>query len=105
MIPGLPPEPAPGTPGGPGYIPPGLPGSPEFIPPGLPGSPGFIAPGIPGSPWYQLRRRSVNRMEAGDAGRGKLFRVGIVVFAIVFVAVLGWIIFVAINVFGVVATG
>jgi hypothetical protein len=105
MIPGLPPEPAPGTPGGPGYIPPGLPGSPEFIPPGMPGSPGFIAPGMPGSPEYQLRRRRMNRMDAGDTGRGKLFKVGIVVFAIVFVAVLGWIIFVAINVFGVVATG
>jgi hypothetical protein len=56
---------------------------------------------MPGSPEYQLRRRSMNHMDAGDAGRSKLFKVGIVVF----VAVLGWIIFVAINVFGVVATG
>jgi hypothetical protein len=60
---------------------------------------------MPGSPEYQLRRRRMNRMDADDAGRGKLFKAGIVVFAIVFVAILGWIIFVAINVFGVVATG
>jgi hypothetical protein len=92
MIPGMPQEPPPGTPGGAGYIPPGLPGSPEFIP-------GPI-PGMPGSPEYHPSRRRMNSGYVGYGSRGKLFRLGTVAFVIVFLAALAFIVFVAINVFG-----
>jgi|HubBroStandDraft_4_1064222.scaffolds.fasta_scaffold840661_2 hypothetical protein len=102
MIPGLPPEPSPGTPGGAGYIPPGLPGSPEYIPPGLPGSPEYIPPGLPGSPEYhalEIQRRG--RLAPGQARLPSRYgRMAVVAFVIVFVAVLVWIIFVGFNVIG-----
>jgi hypothetical protein len=98
MIPGMPQEPPPGMPGGPGYIPPGLPGSPEFIP-GMPGSAAPI-PGMPGSPEYHPWRRRMNGRYVGYGSRGRLFGVGAVMFGIVFVAVLAFIVFVALNVFG-----
>jgi hypothetical protein len=89
MIPGLPPEPPPGTPGGAGYIPPGLPGSPEYIAPGMPGSPEYHA----------LERRRREDPGPGQARvRSGYARVAAVAFVIVFVAVLLWIVFVGFNV-------
>jgi hypothetical protein len=100
MIPGLPSEPPPGTPGGPGYIPPGVPGSPEYIPPGVPGSPQYI-PGMPGSPEYASLRR---RTDGPGPGRGGAppgcALLALAVFAILFVGVVVWFIFVAFNVIG-----
>jgi hypothetical protein len=91
MIPGLPPEPPPGTPGGAGYIPPGLPGSPEYIPPGMPGSPEYHA--------LEIQRR--RRPGPGQARLpARYARVAAVVFVILFVAVLVWIVFVGFNVIG-----
>ena len=89
MIPGVPPEPPPGTPGGPGYIPPGLPGSPEYI-----------IPGMPGSPEYHAVRRRANGSGAVDTGHRKFFGLGAVAFVILFAAALAFIVFVALNVFG-----
>lgn len=100
MIPGMPSEPPPGTPGGPGYIPPGVPGSPEYIPPGVPGSPQYI-PGMPGSPEYGRWRRRVGgpgpRGGGAPSGCALLAAAG---FAILFVGVVVWIIFVWFNLIG-----
>jgi hypothetical protein len=90
MIPGLPPEPAPGTPGGPGYIPPGVPGSPEYI------------PGMPGTPEYQpLRRMNRRYPDAAYGGeRSRWAYAGLAVFALLFLAALSWIVLVGVNVLG-----
>jgi hypothetical protein len=91
MIPGLPPEPPPGTPDGAGYIPPGVPGSPEYI------------PGMPGTPEYHPIQRRMNGRDAGYVGRGTRSRWAVVAavgFFVCFLAALAWIVFVALNLFG-----
>jgi hypothetical protein len=88
-------------------IPPGVPGSPEYIPPGpppgTPGGPGYIPPGMPGSPEYMSFRRRMSG-GSGPGGDGGLPSgcgvIAIVMFAVIFVAVLAWILFVWIHIAG-----
>jgi hypothetical protein len=65
----------------------------------MPGSPELI-PGMPDSAEYLSMRRRMNGRDVGYVGRGKVFQLGAVLFVIVFVAVLAFIVFVALNVFG-----
>ena len=91
MIPGLPFEPPPGTPGGSGYIIPGMPGSPEYIPPGM-----------PGSLEYHPSRRSMDEIP-GPGGSRKRSRWALLVllaFAILFVGAVVWIVVAIFNVIG-----
>ena len=80
MIPGLPPEPPPGTPGGPGYIIPGMPGSPEYRP---------------------LERRMRGGPGPGRGGkRCGWALLAVVAFAVLFVAAVVWIAVVGFNLIG-----
>jgi hypothetical protein len=92
MIPGLPMEPPPGTPGGIGYIPPGMPGSPEYIPP----------PGMPGSLVYHSSQTiSDGNPVPVRSGKGSRWALLLVLaFGILFVGVAVWMVVALLSVIG-----